>query len=109
MPKQDENHWFNNDPTCYAQLPSNTLRTLPDRFPGTIREHQRPQINAAMAKDFQMTERWRLNFRAEGFNVTNTPIRTNPNTTLTSADFGKLGFSQKNFPSFFQMAAKLYF
>ncbi len=106
---QDENHWFNNDPKCYADQPSNTLRTLPDRFPGTIREHQRPQLNAAMAKDFQITERWRLNFRAEGFNVTNTPIRTNPNTTRTSADFGKLGFSQKNFPRFFQLAAKLYF
>lgn len=106
---QDENHWFNNDPTCYAQQPNNTLRTLPDRFPGTIREHQMPQLNAAMSKDFQIGERFRLNFRGEGFNITNTPIRTNPSTTLTSADFGKLGFSQRNFPRFFQLAAKLFF
>jgi hypothetical protein len=106
---QDENHWFNNDPTCYAQQPNNSLRTLPDRFPGTIREHQMPQLNAAMSKDFQIGERFRLNFRGEGFNITNTPIRTNPSTTLTSADFGKLGFSQRNFPRFFQLAAKLFF
>jgi hypothetical protein len=66
-------------------------------------------LNAAVTKDFNLTERFRLNLRGEGFNVTNTPIRTDPNTTRTSADFGKLGFSQKNFPRFFQLAAKFYF
>jgi hypothetical protein len=106
--EQNENSWFNNTPSCYAQQPSNTLRSLPDRF-SSIREHQAPQINAAVTKDFQLTERVRLNLRGEGFNITNTPIRTNPNTTLTSADFGKLGFSQKNFPRFFQLAGKIYF
>ena len=106
---QDENHWFNNTASCYADLPSNTQRSLPDRFPGTIREPQKAQLNAALSKDFQITERFRLNCRGEGFNITNTPIRANPNTTRTSADFGKLGFSQKNFPRFFQLAAKLYF
>jgi hypothetical protein len=105
---QNENSWFNNDPACYADQPSNTLRYLPDRF-SSIREHQAPQINAALTKDFQITERVRLNLRGEGFNITNTPIRTNPNTTRTSADFGKLGFSQKNFPRFFQLAGKIYF
>ncbi|HTF42539.1 MAG TPA: hypothetical protein VK641_01505, partial [Terriglobales bacterium] len=68
-----------------------------------------PQVNAAVAKDFKIGERYRLNFRGEGFNVANTVIRTDPNTTRTSADFGKLGFSQKNFPRFFQLAAKFYF
>jgi hypothetical protein len=107
--KQTEDSWFHNVPTCYADNPSNTLRSLPDRFPGTIREHQAPQLNAAMTKDFYIGERFRLNLRGEGFNITNTPIRTNPNTSRTSADFGKLGFSQKNFPRFFQLAAKFYF
>lgn len=106
---QNENSWFNNDKSCYAQQPSNTLRTLPDRFPGTIREHQAPQLNAAVSKDIRFGERFRLNLKGEGFNITNTPIRTNPNTDLNSADFGKLGFSQKNFPRFFQLAAKFYF
>ena len=106
--KQDESHWFNNDPKCYADPPGNTLRFTPDRFP-QIRQHQAPQLNAAVTKDFNLTERFRLNLRGEGFNVTNTPIRTDPNTTRTSADFGKLGFSQKNFPRFFQLAAKFYF
>ncbi|MGH9722564.1 MAG: hypothetical protein ACRD8O_20320, partial [Bryobacteraceae bacterium] len=107
--EQNENSWFNNDKSCYAQQPPNTLRYLPDRFPGTIREHQRPQINAAVSKDISFGERYKLNLKGEGFNVSNTPIRTNPNTDLNSADFGKLGFSQRNFPRFFQLAAKFYF
>jgi hypothetical protein len=106
--EQNENSWFNNDPKCFADQPSNTLRTMPDRF-ASIREHQKPQLNAALTKDFQISERIRLNLRGEGFNITNTPIRTNPSTTRTSADFGKLGFSQKNFPRFFQLAGKVYF
>jgi hypothetical protein len=105
---QDENHWFNNDPTCYAQQPSNTLRYLPDRF-YDIRQHQAPQLNAALSKEFQVTERYKVSVKGEGFNVTNTPIRADPNTSLTSSDFGKLGFSQKNFPRFFQLSAKFYF
>ena len=105
---QDENSWFNNDPKCFADQPSNTLRTLPDRF-SSIREPQAPQLNAALTKDFNITEKIRLNLRGEGFNISNTPIRSNPNTTRTSADFGKLAGSQKNFPRFFQLAAKLYF
>jgi hypothetical protein len=106
--EQNESSWFNNDKSCYSQLPSNTLRTLPDRF-SQIRQHQLPQLNAAMSKDFQVTERFRVNLKGESFNVTNSPIRTDPNTDINSADFGKLGFSQKNFPRFFQVAAKFYF
>jgi hypothetical protein len=107
--EQTRTSWFNNDKSCYAQQPSNTLRYLPDRFPGTIREHQRPTLNAAISKEFRITERYRINLKGESFNVTNTPIRTNPSTDLNSPDFGKLGFSQRNFPRFFQLAAKFYF
>lgn len=106
---QDENSWFNNDKSCYAQQPTNVQRYLPDRFPGTIREHQAPQINAAVSKDFRFGERLRLRLKGEGFNITNTPIRTNPNTDINSPDFGKLGFSQRNFPRFFQLGAKFFF
>jgi hypothetical protein len=108
-PVKDENHWFNNDKACYAQQPSNSMRALPDRFPGNIRQHQAPQLNMALAKDFRFGERWRLNFRGEGFNVSNTPIRSGPSTSYTSSDFGMLGPSQRNFPRFFQLAGKLYF
>jgi hypothetical protein len=106
---QDENHWFNNDKSCYIQQPSNHLRDLPDRFPGSIRNPTAPQLNAAMEKTIPISERYRASLRFEGFNVTNTPMRAVPSTSLTSTDFGVLGKSQRNFPRFFQLAAKFYF
>lgn len=106
---QDENHWFNNDKSCYVQQPSNHLRDLPDRFPGTIRQPTVPQLNAAIEKTINLSERYRATVRFEGFNVSNTPMRATPSTTLTSTDFGVLGKSQRNFPRFFQLAAKFYF
>ena len=107
--EQNENSWFNNDPKCFADQPSNTLRTLPDRF-STIREPQAPQLNAAMTKDFNITEKIRLNLRGEGFNITNTPYPLEPEHHPDQRGLRQTGgCSQKNFPRFFQLAAKLYF
>ena len=50
-----------------------------------------------------------LQFWAESFNITNTPIRGGPNTTFLSATFGQLPESQLNFSRLVQLAMKLYF
>ena len=105
---QDEDHWFNNDKSCYKTFPSFNLRTIPDRFPD-IRNPSRPQLNVALEKTFRFTERYRLQFRGELFNVTNTPIRPGLNTNFNSASFGKLTKMQNNFPRVIQFAAKLFF
>ena len=70
---------------------------------------QAPQLSAAFEKSFHFTETKRLQFRVEGFNLTNTPIRGGVNTDFNSADFGKLPKTQLNFPRFFQIAGKFYF
>ena len=106
---QDENHYFNNDKTCYVQRPSNTLRVLPDRFPGTIRDPQKPILNAAVEKEIKFHERYKVTLRGEMFNVANSAIRPGPNTSFTSQDFGVLPKSQLNFPRFAQLAAKFFF
>ena len=69
-----------------------------------------PQANVAIAKDTKFGERYRLQFRAESFNVSNTAIRGGPvSTSFTNAAFGQLPKSQNNFPRLVQLAMKLYF
>ena len=108
-------HWFNNDPSCYARFPSNSVNNaLPQRFSGNVEYPAHPQLNVAISKEVAFGERWKLNFRAESFNLTNTPIlgsASGPSidTTFTDATFGLLPQSQSNFPRLVQLAAKLFF
>ncbi|MBO0862527.1 MAG: TonB-dependent receptor [Chloracidobacterium sp.] len=105
---QNEDHWINNDKSCLQQFPTNSLRTIPDRFPN-IRQPQAPQVNAALEKMFSINERYRFSFRVEAFNATNTPIRGGVDTDPNSQTFGQLPKSQNNFPRFFQLSGKFYF
>jgi hypothetical protein len=108
---QNEFHWFNNDPACYAQYPAfaDRLSYNPPRFSGNINNPAKPQLNLAIAKTTKFGERYSVQFRAESFNLTNTPIRNPPTTTFPSATFGQLPEAQYNFPRLVQLALKLYF
>jgi hypothetical protein len=107
---QDENTWFNSDKNCYSQLANgNVLRVVPDRFPDIRNPGVGPFINTALEKDFKLSERYKIQFRGESFNLFNHPQRGGPDTSLTSATFGQLPKSQLNFPRLVQLAAKFYF
>jgi len=47
-------------------------------------------LDLALFRRFQLTERLKGEFRVESFNFTNTPAFDNPNTTVGSVDFGKV-------------------
>jgi hypothetical protein len=42
-------------------------------------------LDASIFRNFPLTERFKLQFRAEGFSVSNTPAFNNPGATVTSA------------------------
>jgi hypothetical protein len=48
------------------------------RGPGQV------NLDASIFRDFRITERWKLQFRAEAFNVSNTPAFNNPGATASS-------------------------
>lgn len=79
------NRYFNTD---VFRIPDpftfgNTGRTLPDvRGPG------RRNYNLAVSKSTAILERFNLVFRAEAFNLTNTPFFMPPATSLGDASFG---------------------
>jgi hypothetical protein len=59
-------------------------------------------------KSFLFKERFRSEFRAEFFNLTNTVSFNIPTSNFQAANFGRLEF-QRNSPRQVQLALKLYF
>jgi hypothetical protein len=54
------------------------------------------QINASLSRIFNITERFKLMFRGEAFNLTNTPQFDLPDTTLGDAAFGQIATADNN-------------
>jgi hypothetical protein len=108
---QSNAHWFNNNAKCYQAFPTDAINTaLPPRFSGNVEQPTGPQLNIALSKNTTFKEHYTMEFRAESFNVTNTPILGNvQSTTFTSPVFGVIPQSQNNFPRNVQLALKLHF
>jgi hypothetical protein len=60
-----------------------------------------------IGKTFRITERWSLEFRAEAFNVSNTPPLNDPNGSFGSAAFGSI--SSAGNPRDFEFVGKVHF
>lgn len=98
--------YFN--PAAFRRAPQFTFgtasRTVPDvRNPGTW------GWDALIEKRFAITERVGLDFRTELFNAPNGVIFAGPNTTVTSADFGRIRLNQVNLPRQIQFGMRLSF
>ena len=98
--------YFN--PAAFKRAPQFTFgtasRTVPDvRIPGTW------GWDALIEKRFAITERIGLDFRTEMFNATNSVIFAGPQTSVTSADFGRIRLSQVNLPRQIQFGMRLSF
>ena len=63
--------------------------------------------NVSLAKSFRLTEKFRLDFRAEAFNMFNRVVFSNPQASLDSNSFGRVT-GQANAARQAQGALKLY-
>jgi Carboxypeptidase regulatory-like domain len=77
------------------------------RFNPIVRGFPGLNENVSLGKSFRITERFRMDFRAEGFNLLNRVVFSNPNTNLNSSSFG-LVTGQSNSGRQMQLALKLY-
>jgi hypothetical protein len=73
-------------------------------------------LDASLFKDFNFTERWRLQFRAESFNLANTPIFNTPGQNISDSklfggngNFGRITSSIAGTERRFQFAMRLSF
>lgn len=100
------------NPAAFAQNATGTFGNL-GRYaiygPGTF------EFDAAVSRLFALTERWRLEARAEGFNVINHTNFSNPTTGLNNTSFGRISSTQSSGPGqqgsnrILQFALKLHF
>lgn len=81
------------------------IRTFPSRF-SQYRNDISNNWDVSVIKDFLITERVRLQYRSEFFNMMNRPAFGNPQLAPTNTAFGRIT-TQRNLPRTIQMALKL--
>ena len=65
-------------------------------------------FDASLFKNITITERWKFQFRAEFFNLFNTPAFSNPSSTFGTSSFGTVGSTKGNNRQI-QFAGKIIF
>ncbi len=94
--------WFNTAAfTQAAQFTLGTSSRNPVRGPGL------QNADVMIGKTFRITERLAFEFRAEAFNVTNTPPFNDPNGSFGSAAFGSI--TSAGNPRVFEFVGKVHF
>ena len=74
----------------------------------SIRQDSTRAFDFSLFKMVNITERFKIQFRAEAFNLSNTPIFSKPQADIQSATVGQVT-SQNNAPRQVQLALKLTF
>ncbi|HEY2018960.1 MAG TPA: carboxypeptidase regulatory-like domain-containing protein, partial [Bryobacteraceae bacterium] len=118
-PASDPMYWFN--PAAFQCAGSNAACTLFSGQFGNLGRNSvygpgQINIDMALTRRFPVKERWKLDLRADFFNILNHANLGNPITSLSSGTFGQItGYYQGlnaaggNTPRVIQMAVKLYF
>jgi len=85
----DDGTWF--DTTAFAPVTEVRFGTVGRntmRGPGVV------NVDLSLFRTFRLTERYKLEFRAESFNLSNTPHFSTPTSSVNSATFGRIYSTQ---------------
>jgi hypothetical protein len=97
--------WF--DTSKFQRLPAFTPRTNPWQYDG-LTGPKSWNLDLTVAKFFPITERVRIEFRMEAYNLTNSFVPTDPVTDVLSANFGR-SINQLNRGREFQYTGRIHF
>jgi hypothetical protein len=104
-PQRSIKEWFNTS-AFQAQTPGTTGNELRNQIYGPGLQH----VDLSLFKTFDLTERFKLEFRTEAFNVLNTAAFAFPNASLGNSANGIISSTINAYsPRVVQFAAKLQF
>jgi hypothetical protein len=105
LPKSERtvNRWFNT-----GVFSSPAQWTIGNAGRGLVWGPGLANWDLTVSKFFNINERFRVQYRAEAYNLTNTPYFNNPNVSSGTGTFGRVT-AVSNQPRLMQMALKLYF
>jgi hypothetical protein len=112
-PKSISGTWF--DTTAFARPATTTANghvvfsQLGTLGRDTIYGPGERAADVSLQKNIQFTEKYVLELHADAFNITNTPQFTNPDGTLTDANYGKVTSTQLDSQRELQLAARFTF
>ena len=95
--------WFNT-----SAFALNPIGTVGSTGIDIVRGPALSNLDFAMFKNFQVKERFKMQFRAEFFNALNHTVLGNPNTTFTNGNFGKI-LGTQTAPRVGELGLKLLF
>lgn len=98
-------HWFNT--AAFSQPAAYTFGNTP-RNTGSVRTDTYKDVDASLHKDFTFTDRAKVEFRAEAFNVLQQTVFSGPTTSFQSSTFGQV-FGIANQPRVLQFAFRATF
>jgi hypothetical protein len=102
---RDWSKWFNT--SVFKQATPFTPRTNPWQY-GGITGPNYWNLDSTLSKNFSLTEKFKLELRFEGYNLTNSVMPGNPNLAVTSTQFGGIT-SQVNYGREVQYTLRLHF
>jgi hypothetical protein len=105
LPNPTIDRWFNT--SVFVPQPFGTLGGVGRN---TLYGPNQTHLDLSLFKNFPVRERWKLQFRAEVYNISNTPGLANPNSQLGSPAFGTISSTNpSSSPRELQFALKLLF
>ena len=105
IPNPTRDRWF--DTSKFQQLPAYTPRTNPWQYP-SLTGPGYWNLDTNLSKNFSLTERFRLEFRLEAYNLTNSFMLSDPNLGVLNSLFGR-STGQANYGREIQYTARLHF
>jgi hypothetical protein len=106
VPNPTPNQWFNS--AAFAAPGTYQIGDAPRWF-GNLRFGPTRNSDMALIKNFYPAEHWRIQFRAEAFNISNTPQYGRPDTTVGDGNFGIITGTTNVGPRALQFGLKIFY